>query len=177
MYGGLLRFRRAEAESAVRAHERVSDAVNTSNLHCRCTIDKYRGVCITAFWGAPLPDSSHARNGAPAGLEMQRTMNEMQDYFRSRLAEIRIGAGLNSGRMSGANMGFRVRLAAYTVMGDAVSLASVSKLTKEYGADIIAGEATKNAVPEVVFREFDPVRVKGRDTAVAIFEPLGLEGA
>jgi hypothetical protein len=29
----------------------------------------------------------------------------------------------------------------------------------------------------VVFREFDLVRVKGRDTAVAIFEPLGFEGA
>ena len=62
-------------------------------------------------------------------------------------------------------------------MGDAVNLASrLEGITKEYGADIIVGEDTKKAVPEVVFREIDRVRVKGKDTAVAIFEPLGLEG-
>jgi adenylate cyclase len=31
-------------------------------------------------------------------------------------------------------------------------------------------------VPDVVFREIDRVRVKGKDTAVTIYEPLGLEG-
>ena len=62
-------------------------------------------------------------------------------------------------------------------MGDAVNLASrLEGITKEYGADIIVGEDTKEAVPDVVFREIDRVRVKGKDTAVAIFEPLGLKG-
>ena len=62
-------------------------------------------------------------------------------------------------------------------MGDAVNLASrLEGITKEYGADIIVGEDTKNAVPDVVFREIDRVRVKGKDTAVAIYEPLGLDG-
>jgi adenylate cyclase len=144
----------------------------------RGTIDKYMGDCIMAFWGAPLADANHARNGVLAGLEMQRTLKEMQPHFRSKnWPEIRIGVGLNSGRMSVGNMGSRVRLA-YTVMGDAVNLASrLEGLTKEYGADIMVGEDTKNAVPEVVFREIDRVRVKGKDTAVAIFEPLGLVGA
>jgi len=63
------------------------------------------------------------------------------------------------------------------VMGDAVNLASrLEGITKEYGADIIVGEDTKNAVPEVIFREIDRVRVKGKDTAVTIYEPLGLAG-
>jgi adenylate cyclase len=144
----------------------------------RGTIDKYMGDCIMAFWGAPLADANHARNGVLAGLEMQRTLKEMQPHFRSKdWPEIRIGVGLNSGRMSVGNMGSRVRLA-YTVMGDAVNLASrLEGLTKEYGADIMVGEDTKSAVPEVVFREIDRVRVKGKDTAVAIFEPLGPDGA
>jgi len=63
-------------------------------------------------------------------------------------------------------------------MGDAVNLASrLEGITKEYGADIIVGEGTKDAVPEVVFRELDRVRVKGKDEAVAIFEPIGLQGS
>lgn len=143
----------------------------------RGTIDKYMGDCIMAFWGAPLPDSDHARNGVLAGLEMQRTLKSMEGEFRARgWPAVRIGVGLNTGRMSVGNMGSRVRLA-YTVLGDAVNLASrLEGITKEYGADIIVGEDTKNAVPGLVYREIDKVRVKGKDTAVTIFEPLGLEG-
>src|SRR5204863_8633181 len=44
----------------------------------RGTIDKYMGDCIMAFWGAPLADASHARNGVLAGLEMQKTLKALQ---------------------------------------------------------------------------------------------------
>ena len=143
----------------------------------RGTIDKYMGDCIMAFWGAPLADPQHARHGILAGLEMHQKLHELQPQFKSRgWPEIHIGVGLNSGRMSVGNMGSRIRLA-YTVMGDAVNLASrLEGLTKEYGVEVIVGEGTKNAVSDVVFRELDRVRVKGKDEAVAIFEPLGVQG-
>jgi len=143
----------------------------------RGTIDKYIGDCIMAFWGAPLPDPAHARNGIIAALEMQRTLKDLQPHFQARnWPEIHIGVGLNTGRMSVGNMGSRIRLA-YTVMGDSVNLASrLESITKEYGADIIVGENTRAAVSDIVFRELDRVRVKGKDVAVTIFEPVGLDG-
>jgi adenylate cyclase len=143
----------------------------------RGTIDKYMGDCIMAFWGAPLVDPSHARNAVLASLEMQRTLKGIQPQFTARgWPEIRIGVGVNSGRMSVGNMGSRVRRA-YTVMGDAVNIASrLEGITKEYGADIIVGEDVRKAVTDVVFREVDRVRLKGRDTALTIYEPLGLSG-
>jgi adenylate cyclase len=143
----------------------------------RGTIDKYMGDCVMAFWGAPVPDSEHARNAVLAGLEMHRKLRELRPIFHTRnWPEIHIGVGINTGRMSVGNMGSRIRLA-YTVMGDAVNLASrLEGITKEYGADIIVGEDTQKAVPDVVFREVDRVRVKGKDVAVAIYEPLGLQG-
>jgi adenylate cyclase len=141
----------------------------------RGTIDKYMGDCIMAFWGAPIGDPDHARNAVLAALDMQRTLKGLQTEFSDkRWPEIRIGVGLNSGRMSVGNMGSRVRLA-YTVMGDAVNLASrLEGITREYGADIVVSEGTKTAVSDVVFREIDRVRVKGKDAAVTIYEPIGL---
>ena len=143
----------------------------------RGTIDKYIGDCIMAFWGAPLLDPAHARQGILAALDMQRTLKDLQPHFRARnWPEIQIGVGLNTGRMSVGNMGSRIRLA-YTVMGDAVNLASrLESITKEYGTDIIVGEDTRAGASDIVFRELDRVRVKGKDVAVTIFEPVGREG-
>ena len=143
----------------------------------RGTVDKFMGDCIMAFWGAPLPDAAHARNGVLAGLEMHEVLKKLKPEFQARgWPEIRIGVGLNTGRMSVGNMGSKLRTA-YTVMGDAVNLSSrLESITKEYGADIIVGEGTKDAVADVVFRELDRVRVKGKDEAVAIYEPFGMQG-
>lgn len=143
----------------------------------RGTIDKYMGDAIMAFWGAPLPDAEHAQHAILAGLQMQRTLAELQPHFKARgWPEIRVGIGINTGRVSVGNMGSEVRVA-YTVMGDAVNLASrLEGITKEYGAQIMVGETTKQAAPQFVYREVDKVRVKGKVEPVAIFEPLGLVG-
>ena len=39
---------------------------------------------------------------------------------------------------------------------------------------MLVGEATRKLVPDVVFREVDKIKVKGKDEAVTIYEPLGL---
>jgi adenylate cyclase len=143
----------------------------------RGTIDKYMGDCIMAFWGAPLQDSHHARHAVLAGLEMHRILESLQPHFRDKgWPPIHIGVGVNSGRMNVGNMGSEIRLA-YTVMGDAVNLASrLEGITKQYGVNMIVGESTRSEVPDVVFRELDRVKVKGKDEPVAIYEPVGLAG-
>ncbi|MEX0959158.1 MAG: adenylate/guanylate cyclase domain-containing protein [Burkholderiales bacterium] len=144
----------------------------------RGTIDKYMGDCIMAFWGAPVADEMHARNAVLAGMEMHGVLSELAPEFRARgWPEIHIGVGVNTGRMSVGNMGSEIRVA-YTVMGDAVNLASrLEGITKLYGAGMIVGEATRAQLPDVVFRELDKVKVKGKDEPVAIFEPIGLQGS
>lgn len=143
----------------------------------RGTIDKYMGDCIMAFWGAPLRSEDHARDAVMAGLEMFQVLQQLQREFKERgWPEIRIGVGINTGKVNVGNMGSEVRVA-YTVMGDAVNLASrLEGLTKEYRVDFIVGEETRAAVPGLVYRELDLVRVKGKDKPVAIFEPMGVEG-
>jgi adenylate cyclase len=140
----------------------------------RGTIDKYMGDAIMAFWGAPIADPDHAKHAVQAGLEMQQKLAALEAEFKARgWPPLKIGVGVNSGRMSVGNMGSEVRVA-YTVMGDAVNLASrLESITKRYGVGMIVGEATRQAVPDMVFRELDRVRVKGKDEPVAIHEPIG----
>ncbi|MGH8671365.1 MAG: CHASE2 domain-containing protein [Burkholderiales bacterium] len=141
------------------------------------TIDKYIGDAIMAFWGAPLEDPQHARHALLAAMEMQAALVDLRIKFKEKgWPEIKTGAGVNSGEINVGNMGSEFRMA-YTVLGDPVNLASrLEGLTKQYGVTIMVGEATKKAIPDMVFRELDRVRVKGKEEPVAIFEPLGLEG-
>jgi adenylate cyclase len=143
----------------------------------RGTLDKYIGDAIMAFWGAPVADPEHARQGVIAALAMQAKLAKINEEVRAKgWPEIRIGIGLNSGVMRVGDMGSKVRRA-YTVMGDPVNLGSrLEGLTREYGVGVLVGEATRDKVKDVVFREIDRVKVKGKDEPVAIYQPLGLEG-
>ena len=140
------------------------------------TLDKYIGDAIMAFWGAPVEDPQHARNGVLAGLEMLKECKVLNERFTARgWPALKIGVGLNSGHVRVGDMGSRVRRA-YTVIGDAVNVASrLEARTKHYGVGILVGEATRNAVTGVVFREVDRIRVKGKGEALTIYEPIGLE--
>jgi len=169
----------SESLSAKDLSAYINDYLTSMSLVIRAnrgTLDKYVGDAIMAFWGAPVEDSAHARNGVLTALEMQRRAVTLNEEFRSNgWPEFHIGIGVNSGRMRVGDMGSRLRKA-YTVMGDPVNLgARLEGITKRYGVGILVGEDTRKAIDDIVFREVDRVQVKGKDGAVAIFEPLGLE--
>jgi adenylate cyclase len=142
----------------------------------RGTIDKYMGDAVMAFWGAPVQDPHHASGAVSAALQMVKAVASATEDFQQRgWPQIRMGIGINSGPMNVGDMGSEFRMA-YTVMGDAVNLGSrLEGLTRTYGVDIVVSEYTVQAAPEFSYRPLDRVRVKGRDTPVDVFEPLGFE--
>ena len=143
----------------------------------RGTIDKYIGDAIMAFWGAPLQDPHHATQAVEAALAMQKRVRGLDTPFAKRgWPMLHIGVGINCGEMSVGDMGSKFRRA-YTVMGDAVNIASrLESLTKEYGVGILVSENIVQAAPGFVYREVDMVAVKGRTAGIPIFEPIGRVG-
>lgn len=138
------------------------------------TIDKYVGDMIMAFWGAPLKDKLHAQRGVETALAMQQALKKLRATFVARgWPEIYIGIGVNTGIMNVGDMGSEFRRN-YTVLGDAVNLASrLESLTKQYGVGIIVGEATYQATQSLfVFRQLDRVRVKGKKIGMNIYEAV-----
>ena len=135
---------------------------------------KYIGDAIVAVFGAPADDPRHAASAVCAALRCQarlREMNASTEPFRSRPVGQRIG--LNSGEVLVGNFGSRRRFN-YTVMGDAVNLASrLEGANKYYGTTIVASQATVElAGPAFSWRELDAIRVEGRARPVLVFEAL-----
>ncbi len=144
------------------------------------TVDKYMGDCIMAFWNAPMDDENHALNGCLSALKMieemgplnQRLEAEAVNEGRSHIP-LQVGLGINTGECVVGNMGSKQRFD-YSALGDAVNLASrLEGQSKNYGADIVIGQATREKVPELAALELDFIQLKGKTEGVLIYALLG----
>lgn len=143
------------------------------------TLDKYIGDAVMAFWGAPLAQEDHALRACRTALRFVERMEALKAGWRAQeLPEFDIGVGINSGPMIVGNMGSDVRFD-YTVMGDAVNLASrLEGTNKDYGTRLMISEATFDQVRgKVIARRLGAVRVKGKRKPVRIYELRGLGAA
>ncbi|MHB8879641.1 MAG: adenylate/guanylate cyclase domain-containing protein, partial [Myxococcaceae bacterium] len=140
------------------------------------TLDKYIGDALMAFWNAPLDQADHALRACRASVAFLKKLEELKIKWRAEnYPEFDIGVGVNTGPMIVGNMGSDVR-SDYTVMGDAVNLASrLEGTNKEYETRIIISESTWQAVKDqVTSRRLGAVRVKGKRKPVRIYELRGV---
>ncbi|HET6220528.1 MAG TPA: adenylate/guanylate cyclase domain-containing protein [Dongiaceae bacterium] len=137
-------------------------------------VDKYVGDGVVAVFGAPVDDPAHARHAVEAAVACQAKLAQLRnDGGLPPGLRLSVRIGINTGTMLVGNIGSRRRFN-YTVMGDAVNLASrLEGANKTYGTAILASEATVAACADAfAWREIDRVRVVGRAAPVRIFEPL-----
>jgi adenylate cyclase len=141
------------------------------------TIDKYVGDMVIAFWGAPIPieNNKHALQATLSALNMFKALPSINKHLiENGLPPINIGIGIGTGLMNVGDMGSTFRKA-YTVLGDNVNLASrLESLTKYYDVPILVNDVTREGQTELLWRTIDKVVVKGRKSAVSIYQPLGL---
>lgn len=138
------------------------------------TLDKYVGDEIIGLFGAPvsLPDA-HLR-AVRCGLEMQRALEEFNRVRSSDgLEPVRMGIGINTGLVIAGAIGSSQTLQ-YTVIGDAVNVAS-RLCSVALAGEVLISQSTMELVrSSVAFEERQPVTVKGKSKPLPVYSALSL---
>ncbi|QQR83210.1 CHASE2 domain-containing protein [Candidatus Peregrinibacteria bacterium] len=141
------------------------------------TLDKYEGDAIMAFWNALIEQKDHAKLACLAALENQKILSQLGEKWAAKgYPALHVRIGLNTGDVIVGNVGSKDHIN-YTVMGDAVNLGSrLEGVNKVYSTRIMISESTYDHVKQdLVCREVDRIRVKGKHEAVRIFELIGVK--
>jgi len=139
------------------------------------TLDKYVGDEIIGLFGAPVQRPDAPVQAVRCALEMQRALEEFNRMRESNGSEpIHVGIGVNTGPVIAGAIGSS-RTLQYTVIGDAVNIAS--RLCNVAGPDeVIVSQSTMEYVGgQVAFEAREPVLVKGKSKPLPIYRAIGMQ--
>jgi len=150
----------------------------------RGIIDKYIGDAIMAYWGPPFTEhGEQAQLACLAAVEMAdrgaALRTELPELIGVRTVpsdcDVRIGVA--TGEVLVGSIGSEFMMS-YTVMGDAVNLASrLENANKIYGTHSLASAPAITAAGDAVeVREIDRLVVVGQTRPEAVFEIMGRKG-
>jgi adenylate cyclase len=137
-------------------------------------VDKFVGDAIMAEFGVPLPLADHALRACNAALAMNAELGRLRGKWAAEgRPELFARVGINTGLMLVGNMGSS-QISNYTVMGDAVNLASrLEGANKPYGTCLMVSEFTWEAAQSgLIGRELDRIAVKGKQQPVCVYEVI-----
>jgi class 3 adenylate cyclase len=150
----------------------------------RGVIDKYIGDAIMAYWGPPFVSAEEeARLACEAALEMAARVaplrEEMPELLGVKLPDVDcdVRIGIATGDVLVGSIGSELMMS-YTVMGDAVNVASrLENANTVYGTRILASDAAVASLDaEFTFREIDRLLLAGQRRAASAFELMGRAG-
>lgn len=137
------------------------------------TVDKFLGDGLMAYWGAPLVQENHAEAAVQSTFALKKAIAKMQGENK-KLPTLSFRTGINSGEVIAGNIGAKGKKMEYTVIGDAVNLASrLEGTAKFYGIDVLTSKSTYKATKDkFLYRELDRIRVVGKTIPITIYEPM-----
>jgi class 3 adenylate cyclase len=150
----------------------------------RGIIDKYIGDAIMAYWGPPFTEhSEQARLACLAAIEMASRgaalRTELPELIGVRAvpSDCDVRIGIATGEVLVGSIGSEFMMS-YTVMGDAVNLASrLEGANKIYGSHSLASAPAIAAAGDAVeVREIDRLVVVGQTKPESVFEIMGRKG-
>lgn len=145
------------------------EAVQAVTSH-RGIVNKFLGDGFMAVFGAPVHDDNPCLAAVDAGLDVLERIDRL--VSAGRIPRTTVGIGLHFGPAVVGNIG-SVHRKEYTVIGDVVNVASrVEALNKELGSVMLVTDEVWRAAQSARVKPIqrDPIRVKGRQAPVNIFQ-------
>lgn len=137
------------------------------------SVDKFIGDSVMAFFGAPFVRPDHAARALRCALAMQ---DECARFRRETGIPFWMRIGVHTGDLIVGSVGSDDQLN-YTVIGDAVNLASRLEATnKTFGSRIICSADTHREAPDVAHVERSQTPIKGKSGDVEILIVRGPHG-
>ena len=134
------------------------------------TLDKIIGDELMVVFGAPLAADDDTERALNTAVEMQNKIKELNDIRKQRGEDpVLVGAGINKGFVVSGNIGSRDMMD-YTVIGDTVNLGSRLCSAAGPGEIIVSKEVIKNQEDKFLFKELEPILVKGKKNKINIFK-------
>jgi class 3 adenylate cyclase len=139
---------------------------------------KFIGDAVFAIFNAPLSQDDHAERGVRCALAIDRFAEPFRAELNDRGVPFGLTRiGLHTGVAVVGNFGASTRFD-YTAQGDAVNTAArLEGLNKYLGTRICVSEETQARCPGLAFRPLAVVTVKGKSTALPVYEPLAADRA
>ena len=136
------------------------------------TVDKFIGDGLMVFYGAPEPQPDHALRCVRAAIEMQLKCRELRGRWEpaGRLP-LRVRIGINTGEAVVGDLGSARRME-YTVLGSDVNLAQRLESNAPVEGIMISETTYRYVKGEVPIRPLEPIKVKGLDAPVIVYEVL-----
>jgi class 3 adenylate cyclase len=149
--------------------ERMMDAVH----RYEGTVNHVLGDGIVALFGAPLAHEDHAVRACYAALRMQEAVKRYAEgVLRSEGIPIRIRVGLNSGEVVVRSIGGDLRMD-YTVVGQTTNVAARMEQMAAPGSILISADTLALAEGYVQVKSLGPLRVKGLEDPLEVYEVTG----
>lgn len=147
--------------------ERLVDVVESHGG----VVDKVLGDAIVALFGAPIAHEDDADRAVRAGLAMQGVLAEVRADDPADAIDMRIGVNTGEvlvGTLAGTD---------YTAMGDVVNTASRLQDLAPAGEVLVGDETRQLCSPIVRFREFQSLRLRGREQPTVVWLAEGVDPA
>jgi class 3 adenylate cyclase len=142
------------------------------------TIDKFIGDAIMSIFNAPIPQSEHAARAVRCALELDAYAEAFR--IKANAEGVPIGVtriGVHSGPAVVGNFGSHSRMD-FTALGDTVNTAARTEgVNKYFGTRICCTEEVVAQCGQLPFRPVGDVVLKGKYTAVGLFNPINEEEA
>jgi class 3 adenylate cyclase/tetratricopeptide (TPR) repeat protein/tRNA A-37 threonylcarbamoyl transferase component Bud32 len=133
-------------------------------------VDKYIGDCVMAVFGVPRSTDNDAERAVHAALKLGQTVAKYGLRSR-RSGRLKLGLriGINTGRVFAGRVGARRD---FTVMGDAVNVASRLQAHAPEASIVIGRDTFRHVTGLFQVEELPPVQAKGKSEPLVCYRVL-----